>query len=254
MKISKIVLLLVILILTLPLFSIISLSFQNTNGNFYRWYEEILADNFFLEALGLSFIIAFIVGLLSVLLSFFLSLTWYDNKQRLYTFTTVVLIGLLPPDILAQSISFIAQKLHLYNSNLFFLILCLVLYSLPFGILIFWTRYYFIDDIIIKSSRDLGMNKLTITTKILLPLSSSAAISTFLLCFLLSLNEYPRTFYLSGAYVFLSEYLNGKLSSGTNSSIYAGGSLTIILAIVVILIYLVYNWFTHSMKSTSESK
>jgi ABC-type spermidine/putrescine transport system permease subunit II len=64
-----------------------------------------------------------------------------------------------------------------------------------------------------------------------------------MLSFLLAFNEYPRTYYLSGSYELLSEFLNGKLSSGTDESIYAGGSITIFITVVSIILLFIYSAF-----------
>ena len=71
----------------------------------------------------------------------------------------------------------------------------------------------------IQVGQDLGCSNRSLFFKILIPQCQTAIISTFLFAFLLTFNEYPRTFYLSGSDVYLSEYLNGKLSSGANNSI-----------------------------------
>jgi ABC-type spermidine/putrescine transport system permease subunit II len=143
----------------------------------------------------------------------------------------------------------------MYNSNLFFLCVGLTLYTMPIGILLFWSRFYFIPDSLIISGSDIGMKRFYIVTKIILPLSKNTAISCALLSFLLAFNEYPRTYYLSGANVLVSEFLNGKLSSGADGSIYAGGSITIIITAVSILLmaifYALFNNKGHVIKSKS---
>ncbi len=229
MKISKTILILFITILIVPIFSIVVLSFQDNDNERFRWYIEILGNSSFLSSLGLSFLISSIVALLSTTISFLTALSWFNAKQRFLVFFVIIIFGLLPPDILALSISKIPRFLGLYDLNLLFLCFGLLLYCLPFGVLIFWTRFYFIDDIILKSAKDIGFFNSSIIFKIIAPLSSMALVSCFMFSFLLSFNEYPRTYYLSGFYMLVSEFLNGKLSSGADQSIYAGGSLIILL-------------------------
>lgn len=67
------------------------------------------------------------------------------------------------------------------------------------------------------------------------PLSSATVSACFFLSFLLAFNEYPRTYYLSGSDTLLSEFLNGKLSSGAEESIYAAvGGIILVTAIVTV--------------------
>lgn len=251
MKLAKTVLIITLGILIIPIFSIIVLSFQNNGGEFMKWYKSIFSNENFLDAFRLSIFISFLTAFLNTVISFVLSLAWFNKKQMFLVLILIIITGLLPPDIFALSISKVSQLLGLYNSNLFFLIIGLTFYTLPYGVLIFWSRFYFIEDTTIVVAKDIGLRKFYIITKVLLPLSKATVISCFLFSFLLSFNEYPRTFYLSGADVLMSEFLNGKLSSGADESIYAGGSITIIITMLSIVIYsLVYFVFSNKKQFT----
>ena len=241
MKIVKTLLVLLLGVMVIPIFSIIVLSFQNTSGGLLKWYSATLQNERFTSAFELSFAISTITALSCTFFSFIFSLTWFNKNQMFVMLILLLVIGLLPPDIMALSIIKVSQLLGLYNSNLFFLCICLTLYTMPIGILLFWSRFYFIPESIIISGRDIGMKKFNIVSKIFLPLSQNTAISCVLLSFLLAFNEYPRTFYLSGSNVLISEFLNGKLSSGADGSIYAGGSITIIITAISILLTVFFN-------------
>lgn len=243
MKRVNLILILLLGVMTIPIFSIIVLSFQNNNGESLKWYREILHNENFSAAFLLSIVISVCTALLTALLSFIISLSWFNKKQMFPVLVLLLVTGLLPPDMMALSISKTAQFLGFNSSNLFFLIIGLTLYTLPFAVLMFWSRFYFIEDATIVAAKDIGVKKFYIITKIILPLSKATVISCMLLSFLLAFNEYPRTFYLSGPYVLVSEFLNGKLSSGANESIYAGGSITIIITVAIIISLSLYNAF-----------
>ena len=104
----------------------------------------------------------------------------------------------MPPDIMAISISKFSQMLGIYRSNIFFLLFSLLTYCLPFGTIILWARYYYIDKSLFVASEDLGLNKQSLIFKVVMPLSISPLISVFLFSFLLTFNEYPRIFSHSG--------------------------------------------------------
>jgi spermidine/putrescine transport system permease protein len=233
---AKIILIFVLVLVIIPVFSIFYYSFLNTGtNNVLHWYSEVLKNGDFLNALWLSVKISFVVSLLTTIVGFVISLSWFNTKQRYLVILLIVVLGLIPPDIIALGLSKLSQLLQLQNVNLFFTIIGLTLYTLPFIILLLWSRYYFIDDEIIKSARDIGMKNRYINVKIILPMSISALISSFIFSFILSLNEYPRTYYLSGYHSFLSEYLYGKLRSGTDESIYAGSGVTILITCLFLL-------------------
>lgn len=237
MKPVKYILLCFIGLLIIPIFSLFILSFKATDGNTFKWYSEILKNENFISAFLYSFITSITIGCLTVLFSFFISLAYFEWKTRLMVILVVLVMGLIPPDILSVSINKFAQIIGFNRANLFFLYFGLLLYCLPFGIIILWTRYFFIDKGLITTSEDLGLNNKSIVLKIILPLSKTALVSVFLFSFLLTFNEYPRTFYLSGSVEYLSEFLNGKLSSGTDNSIYAGGTISILITCLVIVAY-----------------
>lgn len=252
-KLSKILLFISAGVIVVPIFSIFFHSFMNTGVHPFSWYSEVLKNQDFLSALSLSVGVSILVAFVSTIVSFFLSLAWFNKKQHYYVVILVVILGLIPPDILALGISKLSQTLEWHNSNLLFTVFGLMLYCLPYLVLILWVRYYFIDNEIIQSAKDIGMNNLNINFKIIFLLSIPNIISAFIFCVILSLNEYPRTYYLSGHHTFLSEYLFGKLGSGANESIYAGSGLTILITFGLVLLTFILFKLLKSKKATIES-
>ena len=249
MKITKTILILFLGILIIPIFSIIVLSFQNNTGDVFKLYQSIFANKDFTDAFLLSTFVSFLTAAFSVFFSFLLSLSWFNKRQMFVVLMLILIVGLLPPDIFALSINKVSQLLGFYSSNFFFLIVGLTFYTLPFGVLLFWTRFYFIEQTTIVAAKDIGLQRFYIITKIILPLSKATVTTSFLLSFLLAFNEYPRTYYLSGSNVLLSEFLNGKLNSGADQSIYAGGSITIILTTILIIGYFSFHSISQRTKS-----
>jgi ABC-type spermidine/putrescine transport system permease subunit II len=236
----RILLILLLGVLILPIFSIVGLSLSHSNTPF-EWYHSILANSNFREALALSLLLAFIVGITSTCFAFILGLSWFNKKQRFVIGVLVAIIGLLPPDVFALSLVKVFQVLKLYDSHFVLLLIGMSMYTLPFSILLFWSSFYFINNALLMSAEDIGLTKINTAVKIILPISKNAVISSFILSSLLAFNEYPRTFYLSGSRVFLSEFLNGKLSSGADKSIYAGGSLTILVTSAIVCLFALTN-------------
>mgnify|MGYP001943562535 CR=1 FL=1 len=247
--VARIILLFVLVLIVIPIFSIFYYSFSNTEIDIFSWYREIVNQGDFLNALWLSVKTSIIVGIVTSILGFIISLAWFNKTQRYAVIFLIVVLGLIPPDIIALGISQFSQLLNIRGSNLFFTVIGLMLYSLPFTILLLWSRYYFIDDVIIKSAKDIGMKNLHINLKIIMGMSISTLFSSFIFNFILSLNEYPRTYYLSGYHNFLSEYLYSKLKSGADESIYAGSGLTILVTFILLLLtFVVFKYSNTSDK------
>lgn len=235
MKTTKLILSTVLVWLVIPIFAVTLLSFKNTQASAFGWYIQIVHDSTYLDALGLSTLVSLTTAIISTALAFVLSLSWFNKRQFTLVVALVFALGLLPADILALSISKSAQLVGFYGSNIAMLIVGLILYCIPFGIVIFWVQLYTIKPALIISAQDIGLTNAGIARKVILPLSGSAITACILFCFLLSFNEYPRTFYLSGANEFLSEFLNGKLSSGADPSIYAGASAVVFITFFVVI-------------------
>ena len=159
MTISKTILLFSLWVMIIPIFSIVALSFQNNGGIAIKWYQAILLNENFTQAFGLSAFISMCTSILTTFISFTISLSWYNKKQMFVVLLSIVVIGLLPPDIMALSISKFSQILGLYNENLFFLVIALTFYTLPFGVLLFWSRFYFIENSIITAAKDIGVKQ-----------------------------------------------------------------------------------------------
>ncbi len=243
MKSGKAILYVFLILMVVPVFSIIGLSIKSNGSMTLGWYAAILQDENFLNALLLSTIVSIFTAILTTVISFIIGLSWFNKKQRLIVLGLVLLLGLLPPEVMAIAVSKISQAMGIQGANLFFLIWGLILYCLPFGVLIIWVRFFFIGDNLIYSAEDLGLTKLSVVLKVILPLSSSALITSLILSFLLSFNEYPRTYFLSGSYELVSEFLNGKLGSGTDNSIYAGGGIVICITLFFTFAFAVYQRF-----------
>lgn len=237
MKTKTTILIFILGILTIPILSILELSFQNNNGNIFKWYLSVLFDEEFKSAFMRSCTVSVLVAALGVIFSFIISLSWFDKRQFIVVLTLILIIGLLPPDISAISIIKVQQMFGIYSSNYFILVLGLIYYILPFSVILFWTTFYYIDPITLIAAKDIGLKNIYVIIRIIFPLSKMTSITCFILSFLLAFNEYPRTYFLSGTSVLLSEYLNGKLNSGADESIYAGGSLTIIMTASMIFVY-----------------
>ena len=211
MKITKIILIGLIGVLITPIFSLFLLSFKATNGNVFKWYSEIIHNDNFISAFFNSFTTSLIVAAISVIVGFVLSLTYYDRKKQIVVLFFLLLMGLIPPDVLSISINKISQLLGFNRANLFFLYFGLLMYCLPFSIIILWTRYYFIEKSLLVVSEDLGLNNNSIIFKIILPLSKSALLSVFLFSFLLSFLCFLFLSFLS-AFAFVLSVLSSFFS------------------------------------------
>ena len=190
MEIVKSVLLILLGILFTPIISILILSFKETDGQKFKWYNEIINNDTFLSAFTYSFSTSIVVAVLNTIICFLISISYFNKKIAIWVILVVLLLGLTPPDIISVSINKMAQNIGFNRSNVLFLYFGLLLYCFPFGIIILWSRYYFIEIGIITVSEDLGLKNSSIILKIILPLSSPLSPSTtFVKIFLIGPTE-----------------------------------------------------------------
>lgn len=233
---------LLLFVLIAPLLSTLFLSFSNFSlfehselSFTLDWYRKALDNSRFTKAFANSISLSLIVAVFTTFFSFIISLTWWSYKKRIIILFVLLLLGILPPEVLSISFSTLINSCQLYSYAGFFHWLSLLLGILPYTILLIWGLLSLLDTNLIYAARDLGSKELNIVLFIILPLSLPAVVSSFFLSFLLSLNEYSKTFYLSGSNQYLSEYLNGKLTSGADASVYAAGGLNVFLALAFLL-------------------
>lgn len=232
-------------LIVMPLLLTLLLSFSSFNsfdpasqefGLSLDWYRIALENTRFREALWNSVSMASIVALITTVIAFILSLSWWNLSQRIVVVGLIILWGIIPAE--AQAISFSTLNssfgLYAFSSMLHGFSICLGI--LPYAILVLWGVLNTLDINMFAAAHDLGANKTAIIRRIIIPLAMPGIISAFLLSFLLTFNEYIRTFYLSGALQYLPEYLNGKLMSGADASVYAAGGLNVALAIIFLII------------------
>jgi ABC-type spermidine/putrescine transport system permease subunit II len=95
-----------------------------------------------------------------------------------------------------------------------------------------------VKQITIAAARDLGAGPMRAFIDITLPLMRANLISSFVLAFLLSLNEHARAYYLVGRQNTLPLYMFGAMNSGASPTIYAfSGAVIVICVAVVALVF-----------------
>jgi ABC-type spermidine/putrescine transport system permease subunit II len=113
-----------------------------------------------------------------------------------------------------------------------------LLWTLPFAAVVSLIGLSTVKQITIAAARDLGAGPMRAFIDITLPLMRANLISSFVLAFLLSLNEHARAYYLVGRQNTLPLYMFGAMNSGASPTIYAfSGAVIVICVAVVALVF-----------------
>jgi spermidine/putrescine transport system permease protein len=240
MRKIRLILTISLIILVIPIFSIIILSIHNDNDNILKWYKIISQNEGFMHFSLLTALVSICTASVTIIFSILIALACLNKKQMPLSLLLILVLGFLLPDVLFIGINKIVPSQASYGLNLLFLVLGLAFYCLPYGILILWARFYFINDSVVNAAKDLGLNKFSKTMKYILPLWRVLIFSAITLSAILAFNDYPKTYYLSGSYEFIREFFNGESSPESDKSAYTAGSMTIFITLIGVITLGIY--------------
>jgi len=206
---------------------------------------DIVKDHKLIESLKNSIFMAFISGSLSLLISVYMALNWfYGKKSRLLIIFIMLVMALVPADIYAIGVQYVFNGMFgIQNASMFVLLLAHCSSSLPYSFVFIIFSLNMIDKKMLISSYDIGATDFMTISKIMLPLIYPSIISAYILSFIISINEFSRTYYLSGPIRMLSKVVYGAMSSGSSPKIYILGGASIIAAFIVLSIIIIpYNY------------
>ncbi len=202
---SNIALVLVILFLFLPLFVVITYSFNSSKGMTWtgfslKWYAALLFDS---QQLWRAFLNSIIIALSSAAVATILAslaavgIKWYSFKGRQFIQTLSFLPMVLPEVIIGISmlIFFTAIKLPLGMLSIF---IAHTTFNLPFVFLLVSARLDEFDFTILEAARDLGASEKQTLFKVIVPSIMPGVMSGLLMSITMSLEDFVITFFVSG--------------------------------------------------------
>jgi spermidine/putrescine transport system permease protein len=201
-------------VLLLPLFSlndstIIAFPFR---GLTLRWYRELAQDEQLLLALYASLKVAFGVAVAATGLG--IAGAWGLTRYRIPAGRTILGFMMLPlvvPGlILGVSLLILAGTLGIKPSLLTIAIGHMIV-CLPFALAVMMSRFEGFDRSLEEASRDLGEGPVSTFFRVILPLALPGVLSSLLMTFTISFDEFVLSFFLSGSQATLPVYMWAQL-------------------------------------------
>lgn len=164
---------------------------------------------------------------------------WMNFLMRTYSWMTILEdTGII--NSLLEKIGL--SPLHMINTP-GAVILGMVYDYLPYMILPLYTVMAKMDNSVIEAAQDLGANKLSVMTKVVVPLSLPGIASGFTMVFVPSVS----TFYISkklggGTFAMIGDVIEMQFQSSYNYNL--GATLSLVLMVIIILCMAVMNRFT----------
>lgn len=231
--------------LLLPLFSVNDSTFATfpLSGFTLRHYADMAANTSMLAALRNSVVVGVGVSVVAtaVAVPAALAMTRYRIPGQGPILSFMMLPLVVPSVVLAVALLVIIVRILDIPLSLWTVAAGHIMVCIPFAMTVLMSRLEGFDRALEEASRDLGASGWSTFRRITLPLAAPAVISSLLLCFIISFDEFVIAFFLTGTDttlpIFLFSQLRfpnrlpGTLALGT--LILVGSALLVILAEVL---------------------
>ncbi|WP_188253668.1 ABC transporter permease [Pseudaminobacter soli (ex Zhang et al. 2022)] len=201
-------------VLFLPIFSINTAPTPQfpLSGYTLRWYEELPRNAALIDAARNSLLVGVAAALLSTLLGICAAraITRYRFPGRRPINGLIMAPLVLPEIILAVSLLLVLLRLGL-DLSLFTIVLGHVLICLPYSMSVLTSGFEGFDRSLEEASADLGETAFGTFRRVTLPMVTPAIISSLLVCFTISLDDFIIAFFLGGTQATLPIYIWGQL-------------------------------------------
>jgi spermidine/putrescine transport system permease protein len=227
-------------VLFLPLFSFNDSPFIAfpLSGFTTRWYNEMLGDGAMLQALGNSLEVGAITAALSTLLGLLAAkaLTRYRVPGGGVLLAVTSLPLFIPDIVLGISILILLDAVGVPLS-LITVIAGHSLICIPFAITVLMSRLDGFDKSLEEASRDLGESGWMTFWRVTFPLALPGIVSSLLLTFIVSFDEFLIAYFLAGNDATLPIYIWGQLRFPSKlPEVLALGALILVASTVLVVI------------------
>lgn len=201
-----------------------------------EWFGEMWADDQLKKAIGNSLIIALSSASLSTVLGIFAARasTRFAWRGKAGVMGLIMLPMVLPEMIVAMALLSVLLSMGL-NLSLLTIIMGHILVCTPFAVAILSSAFQSLDKSLEEAAYDLGETSASTFRLIVLPLVMPGIISSFLICFTISIDEFIMSSFLGGSEVVLSTYIFGQFRFPARvPSMMALGTLLVCLSVILL--------------------
>lgn len=228
-------------ILLAPLFSFNDSIFATfpLKGFTFRHYVEMAGNTGLLQALRNSLIVATASSVIATAVSVpaAIALTRYKLPGGGAVLAAMSAPLVVPSIIFGVALLIISLRFLGLELSLWTIGASHVFISIPFAMTVLMSRLEGFDKSLEEASRDLGEGTFMTFLRVTLPLTMPGIVSSLLLCFVTSFDEFVLAFFLSGTEPTLPVYLFGQLRFPNKlpGMLALGSSILLFSAVIVIL-------------------
>lgn len=227
-------------VIFLPIFSINTAPTPKfpLTGYTLKWYQDLPKTPALLDAAWNSLIVGVSASVLATLLGVLAarSITRYRYPGRRTINGLIMAPLVLPEIILAISMLLVMLQLGL-SLSLFTVVLGHVLICIPYSMTVLTAGFEGFDRSLEEASADLGESAFGTFRRVTLPMVAPAIISSLLVCFTISLDEFVIAFFLTGTETTLPIYIWGQLRFAAKlPGVLALGTLLLVASFVLMTV------------------
>jgi spermidine/putrescine transport system permease protein len=242
-------------VLLLPLFSFndniyVTLPFK---GFTLKWYQNLMANSSLQAALWASVKVGVGVSIASTFFGLLAAraMTRYRIPFRRSIYALIMLPLVIPYMVIGVSTLVILRRALDLDLSLWTVGLSHVLITVPLSMLVLIARMEGFDRSLEEASRDLGDTAWKSFRRVTLPLVMPGIVSSLLLCFITSFDEYLLAFFLAGSESTLPIFIFSSLRFPSKiPDVLALGSLILMVSIVLVVFA---EWLRRRGVSGSDS-
>lgn len=244
---TKIYLIIILIFMYAPIFTLIVLSFNSSKsrarwGGFtLGWYINLLSDEAVASALVNTLTIAVLATIFSTIIGTFTCIAMIGLSPKLRSVIMgITNIPMINADIVTGiSLMLLFRFLHL-SSGFSTILLAHITFNIPFVMLSVMPRVKNLNFYVYEAALDLGANPAYAFIKTILPDIIPGIVSGALMAFTMSLDDFIITYFTKGSgFETLSTLIYNEVKRGIQPEIYALSA--IIFVVVLVLLLIVYR-------------
>ncbi len=236
---------LMVVFLYVPLVVLVIFAFNNAyipalpySGFTTKWFHAAFSNTDLTGALKRSAWLALLNGAAASLLGVAAALAMTGRRLFLRSvWTTLLLLPLVVPYIvLAIGMVIVIHQLG-YQASLTAVLAGHIVISLPYSILVIVPRLRTLDESIVEAARDLGADNVRAFLLVTLPLIVPALISSALICFTISFDEFAIASFLAppGSPTYPVFLYSGTRTPALEPQVIALGAIVVVFSIVLVV-------------------
>lgn len=202
-------------VLLMPVFSLNDGTFATfpLKGFTTRHYGDMLANTSMIHSLKNSLVVGFLVSIIATAIGLpaSVALTRYRLPGGGPILSAMMLPLIIPSIVIAVALLVILLRFLGIALSLWSVAIGHVLLCIPFSMTVLMSRLEGFDKSLEEASRDLGENAWMTFWRVTFPLAIPGVISSLLLCFITSFDEFVIAFFLTGTENTLPVYLFSQL-------------------------------------------